>query len=492
MSETLPVARGLHRADVGRVVGLGSGVLLLALGFALLLPIAAGPSLGAVVAQAGSTDGDAGEEEGEEEESPPPPAPTKCPAGTYSATGNVPEGGTCTRVEAGFETTGANAEDLGATGQRACRAGFYKEAPGAGRCKEVPKGSEATGAAGDGTAATGIRQCLEGTFQDEVGRATCKPAPAGRFVATKGAQSATLCPVGTFQDETGKTSCKPAPAGSHVPTTGATTFALCAPGTYTTSTGASQCTAASVGFYVPRPGATAQLACPTVTTTGSATCPIPTGPTTTLPSLPTGDEPLSPQGDECPPGTWSPTGTAGAGSTCTPARPGTFVAVAGATEEVQCQPGTYSDGFGATSCTPAPIGTYVPTAGAMDPVECPSATQPGQDFCDSALAVAAPDGGADGGGMPWLLILAVVLVVGGGAVGFVVLQRRTGALVPDDDDLSATSLLPLDGIDATAVMPPVDPAWGSSSATALEWDEELDGPGGGVDDEDGPPASPRR
>jgi len=81
-----------------------------------------------------------------------------------------------------------------------------------------------------------------------------------------------------------------------------------------------------------------------------------------------------------------------------------------------------------------------------------------------------------------------VLVVGGGAAGFVVLQRRTGALADDDADLSATSLLPLDGIDVTIAMPPVDRGPGGSAPNALEWDEELDGPSG----HDGPPASPRR
>jgi hypothetical protein len=112
----------------------------------------------------------------------------------------------------------------------------------------------------------------------------------------------------------------------------------------------------------------------------------------------------------------------------------------------------------------------------MDPVECPTAAQPGQDFCDGALAVAGDEDGSDGGGLPWVLILAVVLAVGGGAAGFVVLQRRTGALVPDGDDLRATSLRPRGGIDVTTVMPAVDPAWGSTSSDALEWDEEIDGP----------------
>jgi hypothetical protein len=276
---------------------------------------------------------------------------------------------------------------------------------------------------------------------------------------------------------------------------GSAAAALCPAGTFTAATGATTCTPAQVGYYVPRPGSTQQLRCVTATEPGLARCPAPTA----APSAPptegpaTGDEPLSPQGDECPPGTWSATGTSRAGSTCTPASPGNFVAEAGATAQEPCPIGTYSDGFGATECTLAPVGTFVGAVGAMDPVPCPGAMEPGMIECPEVLALPAIEAALEPAGQRplwwWFGGLTVVLAAGG--AGFVLVQRRTGALAASVTAAGASeaTLTDLPGIDATrtdlapttasptTATPPV-----TAAPDVLEWDEALDG------DLDPPPA----
>ena len=289
-----------------------------------------------------------------------------------------------------------------------------------------------------------------------------------------------------------------------MPVTGSTAAALCPAGTFTASTGATSCTSASVGFYVPRPGSSAQLRCITATQTGLARCPVPTtAPTAPRPDAPvTGGEPLSPQGDECPPGSWSATGTSRAGSSCTPASPGAFVALPGASAEEPCPPGTYSDGFGATECTIAPAGTFVAGAGAMDPIPCPGATEPGLTECPEVVAVPVLEADAESAGSRsvawWVGGLLLVLTAGG--AGFVLLQRRTGVLVAGGPGTSGAdgALVGLPGLDTTVTDLAVESAigprpWPDTKSEAqpdvLEWDEALDGRMDG--DETTPPPDPR-
>ena len=281
-------------------------------------------------------------------------------------------------------------------------------------------------------------------------------------MADTGAESAELCPQGRFQKDPGKAACEPAPRGSHVPITGSTAAALCPRGSFSASPGASVCTPAAVGHYVPDPGSTQQLRCASAMQTGLTTCPVqapvpvPATPDTGGPE--TGDTPLASQGDDCPPGTWSATGTAPPGSSCTPASPGMFVAAAGATAEESCPPGTFSGEFGATSCTPAPVGTFVAGPGAMDPAPCPGATEPGLTSCPedlSATAAVAVDTRGPTSVWWWSGGLAFVLAAGGGA--FLSLQRRTGLLAAGDVEGRPPSAGPV-----------------ASTADVIEWDEAID------------------
>jgi hypothetical protein len=283
--------------------------------------------------------------------------------------------------------------------------------------------------------------------------------------------------------------------------TGSAAAALCPRGSFSATTGASQCTPAAVGYYVPDPGSTQQLACASAVQTGLSVCtvqapsPTPATPDTDGPA--TEDTPLPPQGDECPPGTWSTTGTAPAGSSCTPASPGTFVAGSGATAEVSCPPGTFSDGFGASVCTPAPVGTFVAGPGAMDPLPCPGATEPGLTSCPedlSATTAVVADAPASRSMWWWSAGLAFVLAAGGGA--FLLLQRRTGALVTWQDgsgrDLSGTGAAHLAGLDTDVQEAVVDrigqpPSSSAASVDVIEWDEAIDGV---LDDGPEPPPSP--
>jgi len=434
-------------------------------------------------------------------------APT-CTAGDYL------KDGVCVPADPGHFVA-----DGGAVTQTRCAVGRYQDEPGQTSCKVIPLGSGGAGGQPDGTGSTSVALCEAGTFRGAADTTGCTAASVGYFVATAGAQSATICPVGQYQDTTGQTACKqvpagseatggktdgtrstgvrlcpagtftasagagtctPAPAGSFVAAQGAIAAVQCSAGTYSPSTGATACTPAAVGNYVPGRGATEQLRCPTATTTGLATCPAPTvtpapAPTPAAPVTggpTTGNEPLSPQGDECPPGTWSATGTSRAGSSCTPASPGTFVALAGATEAEPCPPGSFSDGFGATECTPAPIGTFVSAAGAMDPTPCPGATEPGLTSCPVVLAVpvAAETSEPSSGSSVWLWVVGLLLALGAGGTGFVILQRRSAA--PLDLDAGPAPSAP------STASPASPPASG-----VLEWDEALDG---APEDGDGP------
>jgi hypothetical protein len=457
-----------------------------------------------------------------------------CVAGTFRGDASTTR---CTRAAVGFfvEATGAQSQvaiplgrggtggdddGRGSTGTAACEAGTFRGDANSTRCTRaavgffvadegaqtqvaIPLGSRGTGGDAEGRGSKAVELCPAGTFRGDAATTSCSDAPAGRFVATTGAQEATVCPLGRFQDETGKTSCKEAPAGSHVPVTGATAAALCAPGTFSAAAGASQCTPAAVGYYVPRPGATQQLRCVTATEPGLSRCPTPTAvPTPAPPTVDapaTGDEPLSPQGDECPPGSWSTTGTSRAGSSCTPASPGTFVAESGATAQTPCPAGTYSDTFGATECTPAPVGTFVAQVGAMDPMPCPGATEPGMTECPEVIAMPVIEAVVEPTPSTpvWWWIVGLTLAVAVGGAGFVLVQRRTGALdaAVSFEGAGAATLTDLPGIDATwtdmqavaSTEPaaPHAPAAPAAAPDALEWDEALDGR---LDDQEPPPA----
>ena len=59
---------------------------------------------------------------------------------------------------------------------------------------------------------------------------------------------------------------------------------------------------------------------------------------------------------------------------CLNAPPGSFVAVTGATSATPCALGTYQPNAGQESCLPAPIGSYVSTTGATSATACPTGT----------------------------------------------------------------------------------------------------------------------
>lgn len=88
----------------------------------------------------------------------------------------------------------------------------------------------------------------------------------------------------------------------------------------------------------------------------------------------------------CPAGTFlaSPSDTE-----CTPASPGTYVPVAGATEAIACAVGTFSDIHGAAACQPSSAGTYVDIEGAATASACALGTyQPNQGQTSCLLAPA--------------------------------------------------------------------------------------------------------
>jgi hypothetical protein len=465
-----------------------------ALGFMLLTPAAA-------FAQDDGNGNDESAEEADDAEDETPAPAEECKPGTFSSTGLAP----CTTAAPGKFAAG-----LKATAQVDCPPGTYQPDAGKTSCIPAPAGTfvAATGAiaatpcaAGTFNAATGSTAstactpvpagsfsaagaasgtlCAAGTFSANSGSASCTPAPAGRFVATTGAKEPTPCPVGTFQPATGQTSCIPAPAGSFVPTTGSNAAALCRPGTYMGSTGASQCTTASRGYYVPQPGATRQLACASSTTTGATTCEPTAAPAPADDDDLDGGVSLRADGEPCPPGSWSETGTVPSGGTCIPARPGSFVAMAGSTAEVECPAGTFSDSFGSDACVPAPAGTYVPVAGSAEPLPCEGSTILGATECGE-VALATPASLEDGparagmGASGWLLILGAVLGAGVGTL-FLLERRRPGFLAAllgssASKDAGGRASRPMPGEPA----PPVPPQ--AAATEVLEWDELLDDP----------------
>ena len=58
------------------------------------------------------------------------------------------------------------------------------------------------------------------------------------------------------------------------------------------------------------------------------------------------------------------------GSTCVPADPGFYVAVAGASSETPCPLGTFQPNAGQTACEPATAGHFVDTVAAVSPRRC--------------------------------------------------------------------------------------------------------------------------
>lgn len=335
------------------------------------------------------------------EEPPPPPADAYalCDHGYYSATGR----GSVLKTDT----------ENGRTTKQGCTAA----APG----RHVPA-----------EGATAPTECVPGTYQDESGKRLCKDAALGQFVPAKAATKAELCPAGTYGVKAKATSqadgCRPAEPGSFVATAGQAGTTACAAGTYQPDPGKASCIPAAVGFHVPTAGARSQTPCSTATTTGSKACvaaaPAPEPEPTDEPDAAEDDaagDPdfVRPDGDPCPPGTWSPDGLVPTASSCTPAAPGTFVAEAGATEEVACPAGTYSGAFGATECTPAEVGFYVPATGASSQLPCQSATEPGAATCGEPIAA---DTASSGGRLLPILVAFVAVLIAAGA--FVLLRQR--------------------------------------------------------------------
>ena len=320
-----------------------------------------------------------------------------------------------------------------------CDHGYYKEVTGRGTVltTDAPNGrttKEGCKAAAPGQhvpteGATAPTECVPGTYQDESGKRLCKDAALGQFVPAKAAAKPELCPAGTYGVKAKATSqadgCRPAEPGSFVATAGQASTTACAAGTYQPDPGKTSCIPAAVGFHVPTAGARSQTPCSTATTTGSKTClaaaPAPEPEPTDEIEDDAAVDPdfVRPDGDPCPPGTWSPDGVVPTASSCTPASPGTFVAEAGATEEVECPAGTYSGVFGATECTPADVGFYVPAAGASSQLPCASASEPGASTCGEPIASDTTSSGSRL--MPILVAFVAVLVAAG---AFVLLRQR--------------------------------------------------------------------
>jgi hypothetical protein len=80
----------------------------------------------------------------------------------------------------------------------------------------------------------------------------------------------------------------------------------------------------------------------------------------------------------CTPGSFGDDGS----SMCTPAPPGFYVDIAGATSPTECAPGSYSANAGQTACTLAPAGSYVIVAGMTAAELCPAG-----EFSDSEGSV---------------------------------------------------------------------------------------------------------
>lgn len=109
---------------------------------------------------------------------------------------------------------------------------------------------------------------------------------------------------------------------------------------------------------------------------------------------------------DCPPGRYQDE----AGQTsCDIAQPGTFVAVTGATSATLCAVGSFQPNSGAVSCVPAPIGTYVDVAGAVAATDCPPGTTTNSTGATSASDCVTP---------PNLEILGIAYMNFDGADGY--------------------------------------------------------------------------
>ncbi len=317
-------------------------------------------------------------------------AATPDPLGTYT---NQP--GSTAPIPA---PPGSFVATIGATAPTLDPLGTYTSQPGTVLPIPAPAGSF-VGTVG----ATAPTLDPLGTYTNQEGSAAPIPAPPGSFVGTVGAKSATLDSPGTYTDLPGSAAPISAPPGSFVATAGATAPTLAPAGYYVPVAGASAAIPADPGFYVPTTGATQEIPDPPGTTSGAAaTAPTQGSALLTPPGYfsATGQGPGTP----APPGTYvaiygatfattDPVGyyTNQAASTAPiPAPPGFFVGTTGAIEATPDPLGTYTDQPGSTAPIPAPPGYFVATVGASAPTLDPLGTytnQPG-----SAVAILAPPG----------------------------------------------------------------------------------------------------
>jgi hypothetical protein len=235
-----------------------------------------------------------------------------------------------------------------------------------------------------------------------------------------------LCAAGTYQPSAGQSSCIDAPAGSFVATTGALSVSQCKAGTYQNEKGASSCRDAGAGYFVAKAGATSRVACPSAIGTTATSCPVATEGDVAAteveelePAPADSPEPLQAEGDavnplQCQPGTWSETGLSTAPGGCIEAEPGYAVLLAGATEQTECVPGTFTQQAGASSCRPAPEGTFVPSSGSSKAYVCDEAVGLGASTCPGYVSPA----------IITVWVITGVLVLGGAGAGFWWYRRK--------------------------------------------------------------------
>lgn len=85
--------------------------------------------------------------------------------------------------------------------------------------------------------------CSAGTYSAQVGLSTCTACPAGTYSPLSGQQSCLPCPLGTYNALTGQDACSLCPSGSFTPSAGQTACTACTPGSYNPTIGlaASSC-----------------------------------------------------------------------------------------------------------------------------------------------------------------------------------------------------------------------------------------------------------
>jgi uncharacterized delta-60 repeat protein len=168
---------------------------------------------------------------------------SKCPPGTFSATGFVP----CTAASAGsFQNL------YGATSSISCLTGTYQPNSGSMFCLTASPGH----------------------FVDAPGRSFQTPSPPGRFVATQGATSATMCAPGTYQPDASAITCLNATTHHFVPVQGSSTQFACPSGTHAPNAQSTSCIALSQDA-------------PTTIAPVTTTPPTTTSPPTTIPNVET-------------------------------------------------------------------------------------------------------------------------------------------------------------------------------------------------------------